>query len=136
MDKAALDHFMDERFAQARGFGFAIDHVRADGVQVSLPITQQHLRPGNTVSGPTLMTLADTGMYLVLLSRIGPQALAVTTNLNINFLRRPSCELILAQCSLLKLGRRLAVGEVIMSDADQPDEPLAHATLTYSLPPA
>ena len=94
------------------------------------------LRPGGTVSGPTLMALADFAMYVVLLSRIGPVGLAVTVNLNINFLRKghPGQD-VLAAARLLKLGKRLAVGEVTMLSGTSPD-PIAHVTSTYSIPNA
>ena len=93
------------------------------------------LRPGGTVSGPTLMALADCAMYVVLLSAIGPVGLAVTTNLNINFLRKGAAR---AGCAggsaeLLKLGKRLAVGEVNLLSGTSPD-PIAHVTSTYSIP--
>jgi len=92
------------------------------------------LRPGGTVSGPTLMALADYAMYVVLLSAIGPVGLAVTTNLNINFLRKgqPGQD-VLAEARLLKLGKRLAVGEVNLLSGTSPD-PIAHVTSTYSIP--
>jgi uncharacterized protein (TIGR00369 family) len=80
------------------------------------------------------MALADTATYVALLGMIGPVALAVTTNLNINFLRKPAQADVIAECKLLKLGKRLAIGEVTMySDGDT--EPVAHATVTYSIPP-
>jgi len=98
-------------------------------------IRQEHLRPGNTVSGPVMMATADSAMYAALLAEIGPVALAVTTNLTINFLRKPQPGRdITATCTLLKLGRRLAVGEVLIY-SDGVEEPVAHATLTYSIPP-
>jgi uncharacterized protein (TIGR00369 family) len=94
------------------------------------------LRPGGTVSGPTLMALADCAMYVVLLSAIGPVGLAVTTNLNINFLRKgaPGHD-ILAAARILKLGKRLAVGEVNLLSGISSD-PIAHVTSTYSIPNA
>jgi len=92
------------------------------------------LRPGGTISGPTLMALADFAMYIVLLSAIGPVGLAVTTSLNINFLRRgaPGHD-VLAAARILKLGKRLAVGEVSLFSGDLPD-PIAHVTAAYSIP--
>ena len=98
--------------------------------------SEQMLRPGGTVSGPTLMALADFAMYVVLLSAIGPVGLAVTTNLNINFLRKgaPGQD-VLAAARLLKLGKRLAVGEVNLLSGTSP-EPIAHVTSTYSIPNA
>lgn len=92
-----------------------------------------NLRPGGTVSGPALMTLADTGAYVAILALVGPKLLAVTSNLNINFLKRPRPGDIVAETTLLRLGRRLAVGEVHMYGADDP-EPVAQATVTYALP--
>jgi uncharacterized protein (TIGR00369 family) len=95
---------------------------------------ERHLRPGGTISGPAMMALADTAMWVVLVGMIGPVALAVTTNLNINFLRKPERKDMIAEVRLLKLGKRLAVGDVIIySDGDA--QPVAHATLTYSIPP-
>jgi uncharacterized protein (TIGR00369 family) len=103
--------------------------------QVRLLYHDRHLRPGGTISGPSLMTLADTAMYLAVLAMLGPVALAVTTNLNINFLRKPARADVIGQAKLLKLGKRLAVGEVTLySDGDA--EPVAHATGTYSIPPS
>jgi uncharacterized protein (TIGR00369 family) len=92
------------------------------------------LRPGGTVSGPTLMALADCAMYVVLLSAIGPVGLAVTTNLNINFLRKGEAgQDVLAAARIMKLGKRLAVGEVTLMSATSSD-PIAHVTSTYSIP--
>ena len=112
--------------------------VHADGrtCQVTQRFRESMLRPGGTVSGATLMALADCAMYVVLLSAIGPVSLAVTTNLNINFLRKgaPGQDL-LATAKLLKLGKRLAVGEVNLLSGMSPD-PIAHVTATYSIPNA
>jgi uncharacterized protein (TIGR00369 family) len=99
-----------------------------------LLLGDDHLRPGGTVSGPTMMGLADVAVYAALLSRIGPVALAVTINLNINFLRKPSADAdLLARAEMLKVGKRLGVGEVYISSAGS-TEPVAHATITYSIP--
>jgi len=109
---------------------------RADGQTCRLRqrYSEQMLRPGGTISGPTLMALADCAMYVVVLSAIGPVALAVTTDLNINFLRRGVAgHDVIAQARLLKLGKRLAVGEVVLLSASSPD-PIAHVTATYSIP--
>lgn len=91
-------------------------------------------RPGGTVAGPALMLLADVTMYVTVLASIGWVPLAVTTNLNINFLRKPAPGALIAECRLLKLGNRLAVGAVtIVAEGDE--EAVAHATSTYSIPP-
>ena len=101
---------------------------------VRLVYHERHLRPGGTIAGTSLMGLADMAMYVTLLGMIGPVALAVTTSLNINFLRKPGAKDVIGECRLLKLGRRLAVGEVTMySEGDV--APVAHATVTYSIPP-
>src|ERR1700720_3790183 len=104
--------------------------------QIRQRFRESMLRPGGTISGPTLMALADFAMYVVLLSAIGPVGLAVTTNLSINFLRKgqPGQD-VLAAARLLKLGRRLAVGEVNLLSGTSPD-PIAHVTSTYSIPNA
>jgi uncharacterized protein (TIGR00369 family) len=114
--------------------GFQVERLVAGAARVRLPVANAHLRPGGTVSGPAMMGLADYTMYALVLSRIGAQKLAVTTSLNANFLRRPLPRDLIAEGRLIKLGRRLAYGEVtICSDGD--DEPVCHVTSTYSLPP-
>lgn len=133
MDRDQLMEFLAGQFPQAMAMGFRIDEVSEQRVRVRQPVDERHLRPGGTVSGPTLMTLADTAMYLVLLSAIGPLALAVTTSLTINFLRKPGLDDLVAEAELLKLGKRLAVGAVTIR-SDGVEGPVAHATLTYSIP--
>lgn len=108
--------------------------VRPGGCTVRLKASERHLRPGNTVSGPALFTLADIGGYVCALSHIGREALAVTTNLNINFMRKAETGTIDGTCRILKLGKALMVFEVAITAG--PDRVLvAHATGTYSLPP-
>ena len=135
MSVAELEKFLHEVFPQAFSDG-EITIERADGETCLLRrrYNERMLRPGGTVSGPTLMEMADLAMYVVLLSAIGPVGLAVTTNLNINFLRRglPGQD-VLAAAKLLKLGKRLAVGEVNLLLGSSPD-PIAHVTATYSIP--
>ena len=105
------------------------------GILTMEQITKPHdIRPGGTISGPTMMALVDTAMYSVILGHIGIVALAVTTNLNINFLRKPEPGVLKAKANLLKLGKQLAVGEVTITCNDDP-RPVAHATCTYSIPP-
>ncbi len=104
-------------------------------VRIRRKVSDANLRPGGTISGPTMMAMADHAMYAVILAHIGPVALAVTTNLNINFLRKPEPVDLIAEARLLKLGKRLAVGEVsIFSDGFE-DDAVAHVTCTYSIPP-
>jgi uncharacterized protein (TIGR00369 family) len=137
MSVAELEKFLHAEFPQAFS-GDDIQIESADGVRCRLRqrYHEQMLRPGGTISGPTLMALADFAMYVVLLSAIGPVGLAVTTNLNINFLRKgePGQD-VLAAARLLKLGKRLAVGEVNLFSGTMPD-PIAHVTATYSIPVA
>jgi len=134
MTREELEQFVAHEFPQASGFA-TIEHVGDDGaVRLRAAVDDTHLRPGGTVSGPVLMTLADTAIYYSVLAMSGPVALAVTTSLNINFLRRPAPRDLIAHSSLLKLGKRLAVGQVTIESDGEP-RPIAHATVTYSLPP-
>ncbi len=133
MDIAALEAMMAAEFPHARRLGAEIESLDAAGLRLRLAVEQRHLRPGGTVSGPVMMELCDLAMYLLVLSRIGPVALAVTTSLNINFMRKPSSREIVADARLMKLGKRLAVGEVTIGARDSGDI-AAHATLTYAIP--
>ena len=100
-----------------------------------MPYRDAFLRPGGTLSGPTLMTLADTAMYYLVLAHVGPVSLAVTSNLTIHFLRRPAPRDLLAEARMLRLGGRSAVGDVVIRSDGDP-APVAHATVAYALPPA
>ena len=125
--------FMKKFFPQAR-MPVEIEELRDGFLRIRVPVTDRYLRPGGTVSGPALMTIADTAMYYLVLGMIGPVALALTTSLNINFLRAPKLADVIAQAKMLKLGKRLAVGDItIYSDGSK--DPVAHATVTYSIPP-
>ena len=134
MDIDALDAFMAREFPQAGRVLTTIEALRPREIRMRLPFHEDQLRPGGTLSGPTLMTLADRAVYLMVLSMIGPVALAVTTNLNINFMSKPPARDLVAEGRLLKLGKRLAVGEVTMRTDGDPTI-VAHATVTYSIPP-
>ena len=113
--------------------GLSILAVWHGGSRVRLPFQERSLRPGGTISGPTIMMLADVAMYVALLASIGWEPLAVTTSLNINFLKKPAARAMEAECRLLKLGRRLAVGDIALRSEGQADL-VAHATSTYSIP--
>ena len=114
--------------------GYALEEVWHGGCRVRRHFDRQSLRPGGTLSGATMMSLADFAMYVAVLAAIGWVPLAVTTNLTINFLKKPEPRGLLAEVRLIKLGRRLAVGEIgIRSEGDE--ELVAHATSTYSIPP-
>ena len=113
--------------------GVSILEVRHSFCRVRQAFKPRSLRPGGTISGPTMMALADFAMYVGVLASIGPVPLAVTINLNINFLRKPAARDLIAECRLLKLGKRLAVGEVTIA-SEGLEEPVAHVTSTYSIP--
>ncbi|RLK50586.1 uncharacterized protein (TIGR00369 family) [Alkalispirillum mobile] len=130
--KAEIAAFLAAEFPQTRCTVEAVGHRSAS---VRHPIGEDELRPGGTVSGPVMMAVADVALYVALLGAIGIVPLAVTTNLNINFLRKPSADRdIIARCTLLKVGRSLAVGEVSLYSEGWED-PVAHAVGTYSIPP-
>lgn len=113
---------------------FQVVRLESGSASVRMPFHENTLRPGGTISGPALVALADYTMYAVVLSAIGQVELAVTTNLNVNFLRRPEPTDIIAEGTLLKLGRRLAVCEIALY-SPATDELVAHVTGTYSIPP-
>ena len=134
MDIPALERFLAEQFPQV-GDDFLIEELSPSGVSVRLKVQERHLRPGGTVSGPSMFALADIGMYLAILARIGPVALAVTTNCSIDFMRKPSADAdMLCKTRLLKLGKSLAVGDALLYSEGMPD-PVARAGLTYAIPP-
>lgn len=136
MDAEALNRFLETDFPQIHTDGkvFDVTMVGPGMVVMQLVPNERHLRPGGTVSGPTLFALADVAAYCVVLAHIGPVALAVTTSLNINFLRKPEPGPLSCTCRLLKLGKRLAVIDASIFDEDS-DNLVAHATATYSIPP-
>src|SRR6266702_4691508 len=136
MSVADIREFLRQEFPQVfSGDDFALESADGQTCLLRQRYSDTMLRLGGTVSGPTLMALADYAMFAVLLSAIGPVGLAVTTNLNINFLRKgqPGQD-VLAAARLLKRGKRLAVGEVNLLSGSSPD-PIAHVTSTYSTPP-
>ena len=132
VSKTEMEAFFSEEFPQA---SFVIESFDEGSVTIRRKVDAGDLRPGGTVSGPTMMGLADCAIYASILREIGLVALAVTTSLNINFLRKPVADKdILGVCKILKLGKTLATGEVtIYSEGD--DRPIAHSVGTYSIPP-
>jgi uncharacterized protein (TIGR00369 family) len=133
MTAEELQQFLAAEFPQAPA-GITVDSVDDTTIRVRQKTLDQHLRPGGTVSGPTLMAMVDFGFYLLLLSRLGPVALAVTTNLNINFMRKPDPGHLIGEGRLMKLGKTLAVGDFTIWNEGEKD-PVAHATVTYAIPP-
>jgi uncharacterized protein (TIGR00369 family) len=133
MNAAELDRLIVEHFPQAKDF-CQIVQLTEEAIELRMPFRETFLRPGGTISGPALMSLADTVAYYLILSQIGPAVLAVTTSLNINFLRKPVAQDVIATGRLLKLGRQLAVVDVSMRSVSSA-EAVAQATVTYSIPP-
>ena len=126
-----IQNFLQKEFTENPLIVESCENRRA---RLRLEVDQTHLRPGGTVSGPTMMMLADTAVYAAILATMEIVVLAVTTNLNINFLRKPKPNQdLLGDSWLMKVGKRLIVGEVIIFSKNDL-EPVAHATCTYSLP--
>ncbi|WP_166267613.1 PaaI family thioesterase [Marinobacter caseinilyticus] len=128
-----LRAFLAEQFPQGERYG-TLQSLGDGWAEMVLEVTEEHLRPGGTVSGPAMMGLADVALYAALLSRIGLVPLAVTSNLNINFLRKPVAHTdITARATLLRVGRTMGVGEVLVHSVGMAD-PVAQATITYAIP--
>ncbi len=128
-----LNAFLDEHFPQGDQYGL-LEEVGPGSARMRLTVSEQHLRPGGTVSGPVMMGLADVAVYAALLTKIGGVPLAVTSNLNISFLRKPEADAdLVAEARMLKVGRSLGVGEVFLYSGNG-TEPVAQATITYAIP--
>jgi len=131
VSKTEMEEFFSKEFPQAE---FVLGSFDEGSVTIRRKVDAGDLRPGGTVSGPTIMGLADCAIYVAILREIGLVALAVTTSLNINFLRKPVADKDILGVCKMKLGKTLAVGEVtIYSEGD--DRPIAHSVGTYSIPP-
>lgn len=134
MDADQLNVFMREVFHQVAD-EFHVDHVGEGEITMRLITSDKHIRPGGTISGPSMFGLADVAAYLVTLSQIGPKALAVTTNCSIDFMRKPEAGVhLIAKARLLKLGKQLSVSDVLLFSEGM-DKPVARASLTYAIPP-
>jgi uncharacterized protein (TIGR00369 family) len=131
-----IEDLLAREFPQAMkpGSGLTIEHVEYAAARVRKAFNPNSVRPGGTISGPTMMALADFALYVAIFAAIGPQTLAVTTNLNINFLRKPEQADLIADAKLMKVGKRLVIGEVTIR-SDGQDDLVAHITATYSIPP-
>lgn len=135
MDEVALTAFLQTAFAQVAD-DFTVEEVGEMRARVRLNVAERHLRPGGTVSGPSMFALADVGIYVAILAMVGPEALAVTTSAHMDFMRKPAAGAdLIAEVRLLKLGRVLVVGEVLMRSEGQ-EAPVARAAMTYSRPPS
>ena len=134
MDKSALAEFLLSEFPQVAD-EFTIEQVGEMAVRIRLNVRDKHLRPGGTVSGPSMFALADVSIYLAVLAMIGPKALSVTTNIAMDFMRKPAAETdLICEARLLKLGRSLAVGDCLIFSEGMA-EPVARASMTYAIPP-
>ena len=130
-----LSSYLDEVFPQVVN-RYRIVDLQQGYARVIQNITQEDLRPGGTVSGPTIFSLVDIGMYILLLAHIGKEPLAVTTNCSIDFLKKPTMdEGLFADCNLLKLGKTLVVGEVLVKSSEK-EALLARSSITYYRPKA
>jgi uncharacterized protein (TIGR00369 family) len=135
LSHAELENFLRTEFPQAFDglSGMSVEDIWYGGARLRQACRKEFIRPGGTISGPTMMALADVAMYIAVLAAIGPVPLAVTTSLTINFLRRPAAADLVAEAELMKLGKRLAVGQVEIRSGSEA-EMVAHATSTYSIP--
>jgi uncharacterized protein (TIGR00369 family) len=134
MDAAALQTFLERDFLQVVG-DLEFVEVAPPFVTMALIASNKHLRPGGTVSGPSMFGLVDVCAYFCILAALGPVALAVTTNCSIDFMRKPAAGRLLCRMELLKLGRTLAVCEGRIFSETTPEKIVARASLTYSIPP-
>jgi len=135
MTAVAVNDFIDSTIPMYKLSGYRVETVIEGEIRVRLPYSADSLRAGGSISGPTMMTLADTAMYALILASLGPIGLAVTQNLNINFLRKPRNADLIATARFLRLGKRSAVIDVLIYAGDDPD-PVAQATGTYAIPAA
>lgn len=134
MQADEIARYLDEVFPQVRG-DFVIEEVADRTVRIRMPVAERHLRPGGTVSGPAMFALADVSVYIAVLAMKGREALAVTTGGSFDFMRKPVAGVdLICDCRLLKIGRVLAVGECLIF-SEGLDEPVARASMTYSMPP-
>lgn len=134
MDIPDLQEFLKRDFTQVSD-DFEFISVKPYEIVMAVSASDKHLRPGGTVSGPTMFALADVSAYFCVLSMLGPVALAVTTNCSIDFMRKPAPGRLFCRMELLKLGRALAVTEGRIFSEGFEDKPVARASLTYSIPP-
>lgn len=134
MDAEALNAFLADEFPQVAD-SYRVERLNEGELQARLSVDDAHLRPGGTVSGPSMFALADLAIYCAILARIGPVALAVTTNASIDFMRKPAAGRdLIARCRVLKLGRGLAVADALIF-SEGSDDPVARCSMTYSIPP-
>lgn len=134
-----MNTFLREVFPElGQQFGeqaILVEQTSHNGITMRLRATPSHLRPGGTISGPSIFLLADLSLYAAINATMGRQEQSVTTNINLNFLRRSELQDLIGTATILKAGRRLVIGDCHITGADD-GKLVAHATLTYALPPA
>lgn len=129
-----MTDYLEEVFPQVKGW-FVVEELTEQGCVMRMPVTDAHLRPGGTVSGPSMFGLADVSAYVATMGMIGREALAVTTNCSLDFMRKPEAGRdMIARATLLKLGKTLSVTDILLYSEGKP-EPVARANMTYSIPP-
>ncbi len=134
MTESELNAFLVRVFAQVAD-QFHVEKVGSNTATLRLRVDNSHIRPGGTISGPSMFSLADVAMYVATLAMIGPKALAVTTNCSIDFMRKPNADKdLIAHAVIHKLGRSLSVGNVLVY-SEGSEKPVASANLTYAIPP-
>ena len=136
MDIPAITAFLRQEFPQLfiQGEMFSVTEIGAGTCRMRMAYHESQLRPGGTISGPAMMQLADVSIWVALLGAIGAVPLAVTTNLSINFLRKPEPRALVSTCRMMKIGKSLAVGEASLT-SEGSDDVVAHAVATYAIPP-
>ena len=134
IDKREFEDLVRTEVPLVGSFGISVLDIGEGSMRLSMPYRDDFIRPGGTVMGPALFGLADVALYGAVMSAVGRVKLAVTTSVTINFLKRPAPGPIIAEAKLLKLGKRLAYGEVLLFSETEED-PVAHVTGTYSIPP-
>lgn len=135
--RMSVDEFngiIREQLPLADMLSIRAERIDYGSATLRLPTTTEYLRPGGTISGPAMMALADVAMYALVMSMIGRVELAVTSNFNMNFLRKPRPADLIGEARIIKLGRRLAFGDVMIHSAAEPEKPVAQSTVTYAIP--
>lgn len=133
LDIVGFTRLLDENIPQVRKAGIEVRSMEYGLCRVSVPPNTDLIRPGGTMSGPAMFTLADLALYGAVLSMVGPVVMTVTSHMNISFLRKPAAKPMIAEARILKLGKKLAYGDVVLHSEGE-DDPVAHATGAYALP--
>ncbi len=136
LSRADLDAILAEDTPFADQHGFTVESLSEGAARCRLPFSDQSIRPGGTIAGPSMFALADFALWVAVMTRVGPQPLAVTTDMTIHFMAKPERGDLIGDARVIKTGKRLCVGEVSVFNADDPEEvPVSHVVGTYSVPP-